>query len=95
MANGDRFEDEHIRLGGIDDYDEPPAEPTKIQFDGLKIATSKAERRRRRRRRRNGQNQNQNSRRDGAVIAVMIKETNGLQNMHLKEKWKTIRFPNY
>jgi len=53
MANGDHFEDEHIRLGGINDYDEPPAEPTKIQFDGLKIATSKAERRRRRRRRRN------------------------------------------
>lgn len=52
MANGDQFEDEPV-LGGVDAFDEPPAQSSKIQFEGLNVATSKSERRRERRKRRN------------------------------------------
>ena len=52
MANGDQFEDEPV-LGGVDAFDEPPAQSSKIEFEGLNIATSNSERRRERRKRRN------------------------------------------
>ena len=32
---------------------------------------------------------------EAMVIAVTVAETRQLQNMHLKEKWKTVRVPNY
>lgn len=52
MANDNHFEDEPV-LGGVDEFDEIPVSSEKFQFDGLKQATSKSERRRERRRRRN------------------------------------------
>ena len=48
MASSDNFEDETVLVGDAD-----AVSSTKIEFEGLKAATSKAERRRERRRRRN------------------------------------------